>query len=53
MKSLHKLKNIKIDEIYVALPSIDDKETSKILNICKETKCKIKKLPGYVSILER
>lgn len=35
-----------VDEIYIALPSIDDKEVSEILNICKETKCKLKKLPG-------
>ena len=49
--SKHKIQ-YKIDEIYVALPSIDDKETSKILNISKETKCK-KKITWYVSILER
>ena len=48
--SKHKIQ-YKIDEIYVALPSIDDKETSKILNICKETKCKIKKLPGMYQFL--
>lgn len=50
---LTQVEKYKIDEIYVALPSIDDKETSKILNICKETKCKIKKITWYVSILER
>ena len=41
----------KIDEIYVALPSIDDKEVSKILNICKETRCKLKKLPGIYQFM--
>lgn len=35
-----------IDEIFVALPSVDDKAVSEILNICKETKCKLKRLPG-------
>ena len=48
---LTQVEKYKIDEIYVALPSIDDKETSKILNICKETKCKIKKLPGMYQFL--
>ena len=50
-KILTQVEKYKIDEIYVALPSIDDKETSKILNICKETKCKIKKLPGMYQFL--
>jgi len=40
-----------VDEIYIALPSIDDKEVSDILNICKETKCKLKKLPGIYQFL--
>ena len=40
-----------VDEIYIALPSIDDKEVSEILNICKETKCKLKKLPGMYQFL--
>lgn len=41
----------RIDEIYVALPSVDDKEVSRILNICKETKCKLKKLPGIYQFM--
>ena len=40
-----------VDEIYIALPSIDDKEVSEVLNICKETKCKLKKLPGIYQFL--
>lgn len=40
-----------VDEIYIALPSIDDKEVSEILNSCKETKCKLKKLPGIYQFL--
>ena len=40
-----------VDEIYIALPSVDDKEVSEILNICKETKCKLKKLPGIYQFL--
>lgn len=41
----------KIDEILVAMPSIDQKEMAKILNICKDTKCKIKKLPGIYQMV--
>lgn len=41
----------KIDEIYIALPSIDKKEVAKILNICKETKCKLKRLPGIYQFI--
>lgn len=40
-----------VDEILVAMPSADKKEIAAILNICKETKCKIKKLPGIYQIL--
>lgn len=41
----------KIDEIFVALPSIEDKRVSEILNICKETKCKLKRLPGMYQFI--
>lgn len=41
----------KIDEIYIALPSVDKKEVAKILNICKETKCKLKRLPGIYQFI--
>lgn len=41
----------KIDEILVAMPSIDQKEIAEILNICKDTKCKIKKLPGIYQMV--
>ena len=41
----------KIDEILVAMPSIDQKEMAEILNICKDTKCKIKKLPGIYQMV--
>lgn len=38
-----------VDEIYIALPSIDDKEVSEILNICKETKCKLKNYLVFIN----
>lgn len=41
----------KVDEILVAMPSVDQKEMADILNICKETKCKIKKLPGIYQMV--
>lgn len=40
-----------IEEILVAIPSADKKELADILNICKETKCKIKRLPGIYQLL--
>lgn len=40
-----------IEEILVAIPSASKKELANILNICKETKCKIKRLPGIYQIL--
>ncbi len=40
-----------VDEIFVAMPSVDKKDVAEILNICKETKCKIKTLPGMYQLL--
>lgn len=40
-----------IEEILVAIPSADKKELAEVLNICKETKCKIKRLPGIYQLL--
>ena len=40
-----------IEEILVAIPSADKKELADVLNICKETKCLIKKLPGMYELL--
>ena len=50
-KIIEASKEYKIDEILVAMPSADEKELADILNICKETKCKIKKLPGIYQML--
>lgn len=41
-----------IDEIIIALPSVDKKEVSEILDICKKTKCKLKILPGVYEIID-
>ena len=40
-----------IDEIIIAVPSAQKSEISDILRICKETKCKLKKLPGVYEII--
>ncbi len=42
-------KKYKIDKIYVAIPSATDEERREILQICSETDCKIKNLPGAYS----
>lgn len=40
-----------IDEIIVAMPSISRKEMSEILEICKETNCKLRSLPGMYQLV--
>lgn len=40
------VKEYKIDEIIVAVPSAKPKDLKDILNICKETGCDLKQLPG-------
>ena len=37
----------KIDEIVIAMPSLNDEEMSRIVEECRKTKCKIKILPYY------
>ncbi|QNO13392.1 polysaccharide biosynthesis protein [Alkalicella caledoniensis] len=49
VKKAHELK---VDEIIVALPSAQGKETKEILNICKQTKCKVRTLPGLYDIVD-
>ncbi len=40
-----------IDQIIVAVPSISRSQLREILEICKETECKIKSLPGMYQIV--
>ncbi len=40
-----------IDEIIVAMPSITRQEMSSILDICKETSCKLRSLPGMYQLV--
>lgn len=50
MESLATLKNIKINEIYFCIPTATVEEKKEILNICKETSCKLKSLPGIYQL---
>ena len=40
-----------IDEIIVAMPSASRAEISEILDICKETNCKLRSLPGMYQLV--
>jgi FlaA1/EpsC-like NDP-sugar epimerase len=40
-----------IDEIIVAMPSISRAEMTEILDICKETNCKLRALPGVYQLV--
>ena len=41
----------KIDKIYIAIPSATAEERRDIINICKETGCELKNLPGMYQFL--
>ena len=43
---------LEIDEIIVALPSAPQREVREILNICKETNCEMKVLPGLYQMIK-
>lgn len=45
-----KAKEYKVDKIYIALPSIPAKERKEIIDICKQTDCEIKNLPGMYQL---
>ena len=39
-----------VDKIYIALPSVSAKERKAIIDICRETVCEIRNLPGMYQI---
>ena len=41
----------KIEKIYLAVPSASAAQSRDILNICKETSCELKKLPGISDLV--
>lgn len=45
------VKKYKIDEIIVAIPSADAKETKSILKLCNQTECKLRVLPGMYQFI--
>lgn len=50
-KILESAEKYEIDEIYIAIPSATGRERKEIIDICSETDCKIKVLPGMYKIL--
>ena len=50
-KIIEAAKKFGIEEILLAMPSGNRKEVADILNVCKETKCQIKKLPGIYQMI--
>ena len=48
---LLKAKEYHVDKIFVAIPSASEMERREILNICKETGCELKNLPGIAEIV--
>lgn len=45
------VKKYKIDEIIIAMPSAPAKEIKKILDVCKETGCELRRLPGVYQLV--
>ncbi|OLS01798.1 polysaccharide biosynthesis protein [Tissierella creatinophila] len=45
-------KEYRIDEIIIAMPSASKAEIKEILDICKETRCKLKMLPGIYELID-
>lgn len=41
----------KVDEIILAIPSATKKDTAELLRLCKETRCKLRKLPSFYELL--
>lgn len=48
---LHNARKYEIDQIIIALPSASRKNIKEITNICKETDCELKILPGIYQLV--
>lgn len=48
---LHNARKYEIDEIIIALPSASKKNIKEITNICKESDCELKILPGMYQLV--
>jgi FlaA1/EpsC-like NDP-sugar epimerase len=50
---IHKVVKVKkIDEIIIAIPSAGKSEIKELVNICKETRCKLKTIPGVFELID-
>lgn len=45
------VKKYDVNEIYIALPSVNIQERKQLMNICNDTGCKIKILPGIYQLM--
>ncbi len=45
-------KNLKIDEIIFSISKIDRRRKREIIQICKNTKCKLKTIPGIYELID-
>ena len=45
------VKKYKIDEIIIAMPSVPSREKKKIYDICKDTQCTLRTIPGMYQII--
>lgn len=53
MQDLDKtVKKLRVNEILVAIPSAPETDICRILNQCKETGCKLKRLPGIFLLID-
>ena len=48
---LSSVKKYQIDKIFVAVPSASEADKREILNICKESGCELKNLPGVYQLM--
>ena len=48
---LSSVEKYEVDKIYVAIPSASAKDRKEILDICKETDCELKTLPGMYQLV--
>ena len=44
-------RELAVDEIIIAMPTVSQKEIKGILDICKETGCELKRLPGIYQLV--
>lgn len=45
------VQELKVDEIIIAMPAVSQREIKGILDICKETGCELKRLPGIYQLV--